>query len=64
MKVYSDSEFTGSSLSLGSAFGSPAVVVAPDPPRVARREDVGSPALVVQLVAEVRRVFLLEGRAR
>lgn len=64
MKVYSDTEFTGSSLSMGSAFGSPAVVVAPDPPRVARREDVGSPELVNQLVAEVRHAFLLDGRAR
>jgi hypothetical protein len=32
MKVYSDSEFTGSSLSMGNMFGSPPVVVAPDPP--------------------------------
>ncbi len=64
MKVYSDTEFTGSSLSMGSAFHSPAVVVAPDPPRVARREDVGSPELVHQLVAEVRHTFLLDGRAR
>ena len=64
MKVYSDTEFTGSSLSMGSAFGSPAVVVAPDPPRVARREDVGSPELVNQLVAEVRHAFLLDGRSR
>lgn len=64
MKVYSDAEFTGSSLSMGSAFGSPAVVVAPDPPRVARREDIGSAELVNQLVAEVRHAFLLDGRAR
>ena len=64
MKVYSDTEFTGSSLSMGSMFGSPAVVVAPDPPRVARREDVGSPELVTHLVAEVRHAFLLDGRAR
>ena len=64
MKVYSDMEFTGSSLSMGSTFGSPAVVVAPDPPRVARREDVGSPELVDQLVAEIRHAFLLDGRAR
>jgi hypothetical protein len=64
MKVYSDSEFTGSSLSMGSMFGSPAVVLAPDPPRLARREDLGSPELVEQLVAEVRQAFLVEGRAR
>jgi hypothetical protein len=64
MKVYSDTEFTGSSLSTGGAFGSPAVVIAPDPPRIARREDVGSPELVTHLVAEVRHAFLLDGRAR
>lgn len=64
MKVYSDEEFTGNSLSMGNMMGSPAVVVAPDPPRVARREDLDSPKLVEQLVAEVRHAFLLEGRAR
>jgi hypothetical protein len=64
MKVYSDAEFTGGSLSLGSVFGSPAVVVAPDPPRVARREDIGSPEFVDQLIAEIRHAFLLQGRAR
>jgi hypothetical protein len=64
MKVYSDTEFSGSSLSMGSAFGSPAVVVAPDPPRVARREDVGCAEFVNQLDAEVRHAFMLDGRAR
>jgi hypothetical protein len=64
MKVYSDSEFTGTSLRMGSMFGSAGVVLAPDPPRLARREDLGSPELVEQLVAEVRHVFLLEGRQR
>jgi hypothetical protein len=64
MKVYSDSEFTGNSLSMGNMFGSPAVVVAPDPPLLARREDVGSPELVDQLLAEVRQAFLLAGRSR
>jgi len=64
MKVYSDVEFTGNSLSMGSMMGSPAVLVSPNPPRVARREDLGSPELVEQLVAEVRHAFLLEGRAR
>jgi hypothetical protein len=54
MKVYSDSEFTGNSLRMGNMFGSPAVVVAPDPPQLARREDVGSPELLDQLLAEVR----------
>jgi hypothetical protein len=64
MKVYSDSEYTGGSLSMGSMFGSPAVVVAPDPPLLARREDLGAPELVDQLVAEVRQAFLLDGRSR
>jgi hypothetical protein len=64
MKVYSDIEFTGSSLSMGSVFGSRAVVLAPDPPRIARREDVGSPEMVRQLLAELRHAFLLDGRAR
>lgn len=64
MKVYSDVEFTANSLSMGSMTGSPAVVVAPDPPRVARRENLGSPDLVEQLVAEVRHAFLLDGRVR
>jgi hypothetical protein len=64
MKVYSDVEFTGNSLSMGSMTGSPAVVVAPDPPRVARREDLGSHELVEQLVAEVRYAFLLDGRVQ
>lgn len=64
MKVYSDSEFTGNSLSMGNMFGSPAVVVAPDPPQLARREDVGSPELLDQLLAEVRQAFMLAGRSR
>jgi hypothetical protein len=64
MKVYSDSEYSGGSLSMGSMFGSPAIVVAPDPPRLARREDLGAPELVDQLVAEVRQAFLLRGRSR
>ena len=64
MKVYSDSEFTGNSLSMGNMFGSPAVVVAPDPPLLARREGIGSPELVDQLLAEVRQAFLLAGRSR
>lgn len=64
MKVYSDTEFSGSSLSMGSAFGSPSVLVAPDPARITRREALESPELVEQLVAEVRRAFLLAGRAR
>jgi len=64
MKVYSDVEFAGNSLSMGSMTGSPAVVVAPDPPRVVRREEMGSPELVEQLVAEVRHAFLLDGRVR
>jgi hypothetical protein len=63
MKTFSDSEFTGSSLSMGSMFGSPAVILAPDPPRLTRREDIGSPGLVEQLVAEVRQAFLVDGRA-
>jgi hypothetical protein len=64
MKVYSDTEFSGSSLSLGNAFTSPPVLVAPDPPRITRREALGSPELVEQLVAEIRHAFLLEGRAQ
>lgn len=64
MTVYSDSEFTGSSLSMGSMFGSAAVIVAPDPPRLARREEVGTAELVDQLVAEVRQAFVLAGRSR
>jgi hypothetical protein len=64
MKVYSDDEFTGNSLSMGNMMGSPAVIVAPDPPRFARREDVGSPELVARLVAEIRHAFLLEKRVR
>lgn len=44
--------------------GSSAVIVAPDPPRFARREDVGSPELVERLVAEIRHAFLLEKRVR
>jgi hypothetical protein len=64
MKVYSDSEFTGTSLSMGNMFGSSGVVLAPDPPRVVRREDLGSPEFIDRLVAEVRHVFLLDGRAR
>jgi hypothetical protein len=64
MKVYSDVEFTGNSLSMGSMMGSPAVLVSPNPPRVTRREDLGSPELVEQLVAEVRHAFLLDGRPR
>jgi hypothetical protein len=64
MKVYSDAEFTGSSLSLGNAFSSPGIVVAPDPPLIARREALGSPELIERLVAEVRHVFRLQGRAR
>ncbi len=64
MKIYSDVEFTGNSLSMGSMTGSPAVVVAPAPPLVARREDLGLPELVERLVAEVRHAFLLDGRLR
>ena len=64
MKVYSDSEFTGSSLSMGSMFGSPPVVVAPDPPLTARREELGTPELVERLAAEVRQAFVLAGRSR
>jgi Domain of unknown function (DUF4062) len=64
MIVYSDSEFTGGSLSMGSAFGSSELIVAPDPPLLARREDVGAPELVDQLVAEVRQAFALVGRLR
>ncbi|HXN37235.1 MAG TPA: DUF4062 domain-containing protein [Solirubrobacteraceae bacterium] len=64
MKVYSDSEFTGSSLSMGSMFGSPPVVVAPDPPLTARREELGAPELVERLAAEVRQAFVLAGRSR
>ncbi|MGH2904518.1 MAG: DUF4062 domain-containing protein [Solirubrobacteraceae bacterium] len=64
MKVFSDTEFTGNSLSMGNMMGSPAVVVAPNPPRVARREDLDSSGLVDTLVAEVRHAFLLGGRAR
>jgi hypothetical protein len=54
MKVYSGSEFTGSSLSMGNMFGSPPVVVAPDPPLTARREELGAPELVERLAAEVQ----------
>jgi hypothetical protein len=64
MKVYSDSEFTGDSFSMGSVFGSPPVLVSPDPPLRTRRGALGSPELVEQLVAEVRHAFLLEGRVR
>jgi hypothetical protein len=64
MKVYSDSEFTGDSLSMGGLFGAPAVVVAPDPPLLARREGLGARELVDHLVAEVRQAFLLAGRSR
>jgi Domain of unknown function (DUF4062) len=64
MTVYSDSEFTGGSLSMGSGFGSSQAIVAPDPPRLTRREEVGTPELVDQLVAEVRQAFVLAGRSR
>jgi hypothetical protein len=64
LKVYSDEEFTGNSLSIGSMTGSPAVLVAPDPPRLARREDVGSRRLVDELAAEIRHAFALQGRTR
>jgi Domain of unknown function (DUF4062) len=64
MKTYSDSEFTGSALRVGSMFGSPAVLMVPDPPRIARRENVGLPELADQLVAEVRHAFLIDGRVR
>jgi hypothetical protein len=62
MKVYSDEDFAGSSLSIGS-MSSPPVVLAPDPPRIVRREDVGSTTLLEHLVAEVRQAFALQGRA-
>jgi Domain of unknown function (DUF4062) len=64
MTVFSDSEFTGGSLSLGSGFGSSAALVAPDPPLIARREDVGTAALADRLLAEVRQAFVLAGRSR
>jgi hypothetical protein len=64
MKVYSDSEFTGSSLSMGNMFGSPPVLVAPDPPLTARREELGTPELVERLAAEVRQAFVFAGRSR
>ncbi len=64
MKVYSDSEFTGSSLSMGNMFGSPPVIIAPDSPLTARREELGTPELVERLAAEVRQAFVLAGRSR
>jgi hypothetical protein len=64
LKVYSDSEFTGSTLSMGNMFGSPPFIVAPDPPLTARREELGTPELVERLAAEVRQAFLLAGRSR
>jgi hypothetical protein len=62
MKVFSDEAFTGNSLSLGSFAGSGAVITAPDPPRVVRREDVGAERFVEESVAEIRRAFQLVGR--
>lgn len=64
MKVYSDTEFSGSSLRMGSGLGGPAVIVAPQPARLARREALGSPELTDLLAAEVRHAFQLEGRLR
>jgi hypothetical protein len=64
MKVYSDSELTGSTLSMGNMFDSPPVIVAPDPPLTARREELGTPELVERLAAEVRQAFVHAGRSR
>jgi hypothetical protein len=41
-----------------------ALVVAPDPPLLAGREDLGAPELLDQLVAEVRQALLLDRRPR
>jgi hypothetical protein len=62
MKVFSDEAFRGSSLSLGSFAASASVIMAPDPARVVRREDLGSERFVDESVAEVRRAFQLVGR--
>lgn len=46
----------GNSIQMGG-FGSLMEVVVPNPPRVARRAEVGSDEIAARLVAEVRRVF-------
>ncbi len=53
-KVFSDVE-AGNSISM--PMGLPEVVVAPNPPREVRREELGSDAITQTLVAEVRRKF-------
>jgi hypothetical protein len=57
-KVYAEVE-VGSSMSV--PMGMPSVVVAPQPPRLIRREDLGQDATTRMLQAELKRRFADEG---
>ena len=48
---------SGSSLSMGGMTHLPAAVIAPEPPALIRRADLGSPVMVDLLRASVERVF-------
>jgi Domain of unknown function (DUF4062) len=47
----------GNSMSFAGTFRMPEIVVAPQPPLVVRRQDLGRPETVERLLAELRRVF-------
>jgi hypothetical protein len=49
---------------MGRGFGSSEAIFAPEPPLIARRNDLGTPDVVERLLAEIRQAFVLAGRAR
>ena len=63
-KVYAPRALTGNTLRLGHTFSMPDLLVAPNPPLLARREDLGSPDIANRLRAELRRRFAAEGGAQ
>src|SRR4051794_13897092 len=60
-KVYAPRELTSNTLRLGHSFSTPNLLIAPEPPLLARREDLGGADFANRLRAELRRRFAADG---
>ena len=60
-KVYAPRELTSNTLRLGHSFSTPSLLIAPDPPLLARREDLGGADFANRLRAELHRRFAANG---
>jgi hypothetical protein len=60
-KVYAPRELTSNTLRLGHSFSTPNLLIAPESPLLARREDLGGADFANRLRAELRRRFAGDG---